>query len=504
MSAEADVLIVGAGPTGLTLACDLVRRGITCRIIDRSPGPQEGSRGFGVKPRTLAVFDALDVAGTVLAAARADSHLRVYFGTDLIYTGRSRPTAPTADTPYPDPVSLPQWRTEAILRARLAELGEKVRFGASLTGLDQDADGVTATIAAGGEEETLRVAYLVGCDGGGSTVRKLLGIGFPGRTEEDLRALLADVEVHGPEPRDAVHLWLGTRRMMAVRPWPGAATSQVVVSIAPGQTVEPSVEELSRLVAEHSGRDDIRLGTPTWLSVWRYNLRLADRYRSGRAFLAGDAAHVHSPFGAYGMNTGVQDACNLGWKLALAVRGRAAPGLLDTYEAERRPAGRAALDASDRGLSSAVTPPRVLRPVLRHLVGPLLSRMRARGRDDHPTYHDGPLSVQAVRRTRVRAGDPAPDGVLTTPRGDRIRLYDLYRGPGLTALSFGRDHQVHVGDATPHGVTCDDPDATVRGAFGVRPGTTVLVRPDGYIGLIAPTSGPELPAYLTRVLGTTA
>jgi hypothetical protein len=267
--------------------------------------------------------------------------------------------------------------------------------------------------------------------------------------------------------------------------------------------VEPSVAELTRLVAEHSGRDDIRLGTPTWLSVWRYNLRLADRYRSGRAFLAGDAAHVHSPFGAYGMNTGVQDAYNLGWKLALAVRGRAAPGLLETYEAERRPAGKAALDASDRRLSSAVTPPRVLRPVLRHLIGPVLSRMRAGGRDDHPTYHDGPLSVQAIRRARVRAGDPAPDGVLTTPEGDRVHLYDLYRSPGFTALSFDPDEQVRVetpGEATSHDVTYDDPDATVRGAFGVRPGTTVLIRPDGYIGLVAPTSGSELSAYLTRIL----
>ncbi|MGI5226321.1 FAD-dependent monooxygenase [Actinoallomurus sp. CA-142502] len=501
MSAEADVLIVGAGPTGLTLACDLLRRGVTCRIIDRSPGPQEGSRGFGVKPRTLAVFDALDIAGTVLEAARADGHLRVYLGTDPIHTGRREPATPTADTPYPDSVSLPQWRTEAILRARLAELGEKVCFGASLAGLDQDADGVTATIAADGEERTLRTAYLVGCDGGGSTVRKLLGIGFPGRTEEDTRALLADVEVRGLEPRDAVHLWLGERRMMAVRPWPGAATSQVVVSIAPGQAVEPSVEELTRLVAEHSGRDDIRLGTPAWLSVWRYNLRLADRYRSGRAFLAGDAAHVHSPFGAYGMNTGVQDAYNLGWKLALAVQGRAAPGLLDTYEAERRPAGKAALDASDRGLSSAVTPPRVLRPVLRLVIGALLSRMRSDGRDDHPTYHDGPLSVQAIRRGRVRAGDPAPDGVLTTPRGDRIHLYDLYRAPGFTTLSFDPERRVRVetaGGATPD--TYDDPDGTARGAFGVRPGTTVLIRPDGYIGLVARTSGPERAAYLDRVL----
>ncbi|WP_329255917.1 FAD-dependent monooxygenase [Actinoallomurus sp. NBC_01490] len=502
MSTDTGVLVVGAGPTGLTLACDLVRRGITCRIIDRSPGPREGSRGFGVKPRTLAVFDALGIADTVIQAARADTHLRVYLGTDPIYTGRSEPAAPTADTPYPGPVSLPQSRTEAILRARLAELGESVRFGSCLTGLDQDADGVTATIATDGEEETLRAAYLVGCDGGGSTVRKLLGIGFPGRTEEDMRALLADVEVHGLEPRDAVHLWLGARRMMAVRPWPGAATSQVVTSIAPGRTVEPSVGELTRLVAEQSGRDDIRLGTPTWLSVWRYNLRLADRYRSGRAFLAGDAAHVHSPFGAYGMNTGIQDAYNLGWKLDLAVRDRAAPGLLDTYEAERRPAGQAALDASDRGLSSAVTPPRVLRPVVRHLIGPLLSRMRAGGRDDHPTYHDGPLSVQASRRTRVRAGDPAPDGVLTTPRGDRIHLYDLYRAPGFTSLSFDRERQVYV--TTPpaytRGTGHDDPDGTVRGAFGVRPGTTVVIRPDGYIGLIAPTSGPELPAYLSRVL----
>ena len=482
MTTSVDVLVVGAGPTGLTLACELVRRGVTCRIIDRSPGPQEGSRGFGVKPRTLAVLDALDVAGAVVDAARTDSHLRVYLGTEPLFTRHDAPAEPTEAAPYPDAVSLPEWRTEAILRARLAELGEKVRFGARLTGLDQDADGVTATIRG---EEPLRAAYAVGCDGGGSTVRGLLGIGFPGRTEEDMRALLADVEVGGLEPRDAVHLWMGPEGMLAVRPTPGAATCQVVASQAPG---EPAAD-LRRLVARHSGRDDIRLGTPTWQSEWRYNLRLADRYRSGRVFLAGDAAHVHSPFGAYGMNTGIQDAANLGWKLALAVRGRAARGLLDTYEAERRPAGRAALDASDRRFSSAVMPPRVLRPVLRYVIGPALSRMRASGRDDHPTYHDGPLTVQTVRRTRVRAGDPAPDGRLP----DGSRLYDLYRDPALTLLAAvpPRDlpEEVHA-----HAV----PDATLHHVFGVRPGTAALIRPDGYTGLLAPPT--ELRPYLTRIL----
>lgn len=526
------VLIVGAGPTGLVLACDLLRRGAACRIIERSPGPQPGSRGFGVKPRTLAVLDALGAARPVLDAGRPDTHLRVYLGTEPLLTRRTTARTPSPAAPYPNGVSLPEWRTEAILRERLAALGGAVEFGTSLTGFEQDADGVTATVMTDGAERTVHVAYLVGCDGGGSTVRRLAGIAFTGRTDEDARALLADVEVRGPEPRDAGHLWLGAGGIMAIRPTPGAVTSQIVVSLEPGAPAEASAAELRRLVAARSGRDDIELGEPEWLSIWRYNLRLAERYRDGRVFLAGDAAHVHSPFGAFGMNTGIQDAANLGWKLALALRARRTPSpggtvecLLDTYEGERRPVGRAVLDASDRQFGAFTMPPRVLRPFLRGLARPVLASRDRRGRDDHPRYPAGPLTVQRVARTRVRAGDTAPDGGLRTACGTPIRLYDLYRTPGFTLLTFGdvtplpgphatdvrtyriapgtsRDigaRQMAAGSRVPDGGALTDPRGRVRRRFGVPLGAMVLVRPDGYVGLVAgPGDTGTVAAYLDR------
>ncbi|HEY3684618.1 MAG TPA: FAD-dependent monooxygenase [Streptosporangiaceae bacterium] len=504
ISVDTEVLVAGAGPTGLTLACDLLRRGVACRIVDAAPGPQEGSRAFGIKPRTLAVLDALGAAAPVVREASAGAGLRVYLGTGPLFTRRGTVREPTPAEPYPNAVSLPEWRTEAVLRARLADLGGKVEFGARLTGLNQDGDAATAVLTTSAGEERVRAAYVIGCDGGGSTVRGLAGIAFTGRTDEDARALLADVEVRGLTPPGAVHLWLGERSMVAVRPTPGATTSQVVASLDPGEDPEVSLDALRRVVAARTGRDDLAYGAVTWLSTWRYNLRLAERYRSGRVFLAGDAAHVHSPFGAFGMNTGVQDAYNLGWKLALRLRGHAGDGLLDTYEAERLPVGRAVLAASDSSFGAFTTPPRFLRPVIPYLIRPFLARADRRGRDDHPRYPAGPLTAAPRARARVRPGDTAPDGTLAGPDGRPVRLYDLYRDPAFTLLSFGAPAPVatrHRPYVRAHAVAADglhDPGGAVRGRFGVRHGTAVLIRPDGYVALVARPD--EVDTYLDDVL----
>ena len=519
-----DVLIAGAGPTGLTLACDLARRGIDCRVIEQLPGPATGSRGFTLKPRSLEVFDDLGVVDRITAAADLQARTRFYLGTPLLFDMRVPPAPPTASRPHSNPVALPQWRTESILRDRLAELEGKVEFSRRLTGFTADGDGVTATVEgpSGAGPETVRARYLVGADGGHSRVRRALGLRFSGSTEE-AGALIADVRVEGLADRDAVHLWMAEDgHILVARPVPHGDSSQVVASLqqdSSGQWPQPSLDTLQRAVIERTGRRDIRLADPTWLSVWRYNLRMVDTYRAGRVLLAGDAAHVHSPFGGHGMNTGIQDAHNLGWKLGLVLRGISEEGLLDTYQTERLPVARAVLADSDRRFSAA-TPPRAMRPVLRFVVKSFLARQQRRDRNDHPTYRTGPLTVHlAGRRSPLHAGDVAPDGSVRTADG-AARLFDVLRGPHATLLTFGTgpgseihraisgledhmrayavvpaDHTAFVGPAT-----LVDPTGHLFRVYGAREGTLVVIRPDGYIGLIAHRpAGAALRDYCHRM-----
>ncbi|MBF6413879.1 FAD-dependent monooxygenase [Nocardia cyriacigeorgica] len=490
------VLIVGAGPTGLTLACELARWGVDCRIMEQQSAPQTGSRGFALKPRTLDVLDDLGVVEHVAREALDHTPIRFHLGAPLLFDLTVPATDPTPARPHPNVLSLPQWRTEAILRDRLTELGGRVEFGCRVADFTQTGDGVTARIEGGGVTETIHADYLVGTDGGGSSVRRRLGLPFEGTTNDDARALLADVRVDGLSHPDAVHLWMVTDGLLVIRPTPDPGTCQVVASLPNrhGRQLEATPDALRQLVEQRTGRTDIGLGEPTWLSVWRYNLRMVDRYRDGRVFLAGDAAHVHSPFGAYGMNTGIQDAYNLGWKLALTLRG-ADETLLDSYEVERLPIARTVLADSDQRFSTVATPPRLLRPALRLFIKPMLTRAQHRDRADYPAYRTSPLSMQrGGRRSIVRAGDPAPDGLLA----GGVRLYDLFRGPHFTALTFGHQHEtsptpdlVHAyaiasieGKSHADSPVHLDPSGAVSRSFGARNGTLVVIRPDGYIGLI--------------------
>jgi 2-polyprenyl-6-methoxyphenol hydroxylase-like FAD-dependent oxidoreductase len=498
---ETEVVVVGAGPTGLTLACDLARRGIACRIVERSTEPAQGSRGFTLKPRSLEALDDLGVADRVVAAAAVESRLRFHLGTERLFDLAVPPGTDPA-RPYPNPIGLPRWRTEALLRERLAELGERVEFGCRLTDITPDPDGVTATLANG---ETVRARYLVGSDGGRSTVRGSLGIPFPGRTSEDMRALLADVRLEGLDRDAGVHLWMNTDgHLVVARPTPHEDVWQVVSSLRADEP-EPSLETLRKAVRAATGRSDVRVSDPRWLSVWRYNLRMVDTYRVGPVFLAGDAAHVHSPFGGHGMNTGIQDAYNLGWKLDLVLRGAASDRLLDTYQDERLPAARAILADSDRQLSG-ITPPRLLRPLLRLVLRAAFARQQRRTRDDHPTYRTGPLTVnRSVRRSPVRAGDVAPDAPILRD-GKAARFVDVLRGPHFTVLAFGSAAVPELGPLAPHArvVTVGDglldPTGDLRRAYAATPDTTVVIRPDGYIGLLAHRDGGRMAADYARTV----
>lgn len=467
------VLVVGAGPTGLALALDLARRDIPVRIVDKAATFFAGSRGDGIQPRTLEVFDDLGVLDAVLAAGMPTPVMRVHLDGEFVAERRmSEPVEPTPAVPYPNLWVLGQSRTEAILRDRLAEFGAHVELGTALTGFTQDDDGVTATLERDGTREIVRAAYLVGADGGKSTVRKTLGIPFEGSTDESLRMLLGDVRADALDHEFGYWFAAADEPMqgIALSPLPGGRQFQFAAPL--NGDAEPSLELLQEYVDRYCGRDDVTLTDLTWVTVWRPNIRLARRFRDGRVFLAGDAAHAHPPTGGQGMNTGIQDAYNLGWKLAAALSGD--DTLLDSYEAERRTVAAEVL-----GLSSAL---------LDKLVDGANDAME-RGPETQQldiSYRD------PAAREQLAVGDRAPDAPVKDERGRAVRLFDLFRGPHATVLSFGTPTE-----AGPHAYAVVRPGAQVTGphvvdvdghahaAYAASEGTRVLVRPDGYIGALS-------------------
>ncbi|HEX4246327.1 MAG TPA: FAD-dependent monooxygenase [Pseudonocardia sp.] len=477
------VLIVGAGPTGLTLACDLARRGVPCRVIDRAPGLFVGSRAKGLQPRTLEVFDDLGVLDAVRAAGAPFPKFRLYAGHDVVWERGmleilgAPPLPRDSATPYLDPWLIPQWRTDRILADRFAELGGTVEHDTDLTGLAQDDTGVTAQTNRG----PIRADYVVGCDGGHSTVRKLLGVGFEGDTYETERTLIGDVRVDG---LDGVFCHMFSRagdvtKRVSLWHLPGSPYHQFVASMAADEVPELTLDGMRELLRERSGRTDIRLHDLRWISLYRLNVRMVQRYRTDRVLLAGDAAHVHSSASGQGLNTSVQDAYNLGWKLAAVVAG-ASEDLLDTYEAERIPVAGGVL-----GLSTEM-----YRRNFR--TGPAPGAGQPAFHQLDITYRGGPLALDdRPDPGALRAGDRAPDGLLA----DGTRLFDLFRGPHCTLLAFGAADGGADGefDIPVHRV----PGAAAYDGFDTGAGTFALVRPDGHLGAVS-ASAATIRGYLAQ------
>ncbi len=389
-----DVLIAGAGPTGLALGIDLARRGVRALIVERQPALSPGARGTGLQPRTQEVYDDLGVLPAVQAAGGRYPRLALWEDGRIVRTQEMvESVEPTPGSPYSNALMIPQWRNVQLLHERLSELGGGVRFGTELTRFEQDADGVTARLGlADGGSHTVRARYLVAADGGRSTVRKGLGIGMSGPQLAPGAGVLADLRVDGLD-RDHWHRWmLPNGRFVMLLPLAGTDHFQ---GFAVATTDEPdtSPDEVRALIARWTHLAPEQLGEVLWASVYRPRAGLADRYRRGRILLAGDAAHIHSPAGGQGLNTSVQDAYNLGWKLGQVLRHGAPDALLDTYESERRPIAAGILETSTR----------------LHRSGSLV-----RGRDLHQLgigYPDSPLSTElrhGRRRRRAHRRRPGP------------------------------------------------------------------------------------------------
>jgi 2-polyprenyl-6-methoxyphenol hydroxylase-like FAD-dependent oxidoreductase len=468
------VLVVGAGPTGLTLACDLARRGVPVRIIDRVSEPQTGSRSKFLQPRSLEVLDDLGVIEEILASGNQNLIFRHYLRDRMIR--EIDPQAglhATPDVPYARGAFIPQWRVEEILRARLAELGVRVELGSELVDLTQTGTAATATVVRDGGSERVEVDYLVGCDGGRSGIRKRLGVSFDGATHESQVLLCGDVDVDGLAP-DAWYQWFTDGRPLLLCPLPGTTSWQL--QAAPTDDQEPSLESFQRIVDERAGMP-IRLRNPTWLSTYRVSVRMVDRLRVGRVLLAGDAAHVHPIAGGLGMNTGIQDAYNLGWKLATG-----SSGLVDTYQEERLPIVAWTLATSTASSQEAARG-------FRTGSGGVELVATAGTRQLGLHYRGSRLSRDLVDRTELlSAGDRAPDAPLRMVKGGPARLFDVFRGPGFTLLGFGEGCAGTLGELAGRVTTClVTGNGDAYSAYNVEPhqDMLVLVRPDGYVGLTA-------------------
>ncbi|GLW16365.1 hypothetical protein Stsp01_31080 [Streptomyces sp. NBRC 13847] len=501
--ATVDVLITGAGPTGISLGIDLARRGVRALIVERQDRLSQGARGTGLQPRSQEVYEDL---GLLDAIREVGGH---YPPTALWKDGRITEVHemiervdPTPAVPWSTALMVPQFRTLEVLHARLTEVGGSVLFGTELTEFAQDADGVTARLrGADGTAHTVRAAYLVAADGGRSTVRRALGTAMSGPDLEPGVALLADIRVDGLD-RDHWHRWiLPTGGFIGILPLAGTGDLFQTMIAGPGGSPDHSAETVRALLAEHTHLTAEQIREVVWTSLFRPRAGMADSYREGRVFLAGDAAHVHSPAGGQGLNTSVQDAYNLGWKLGLVLRHGAPDTLLDSYGAERRPIAADILETSTR----------------LHRSGSL-----RRGRDLHQLgvgYPDSPLSREL--RTDLAegvpvAGDRAPDAPCRTADGRTARLFDAFRGPHFTLLVLGGAAldatALPTDPALLRIVRVDGPDADlldadghVRDAYGSAP-AVLLVRPDGYLALGAPDEDAtaEVATALADLIGTTA
>lgn len=538
MVTATDVLIAGAGPVGLTVAIELARHGARCRIVDPLFEPPRYAKAVGVQPRTLEVFERMGVVHQILdAAVQMRGHI-VYVNGEQV--GRMDLVLPD-DVPYQF-IALPQYATERVLRSEAAARGVVIERGWRLTGFAQDPDGVTATLTAqNGSGQTVRAGYLVGADGAHSITRKALGLTFEGAAFDE-QYMLGDVEVDWSLPPGyairAMNQTDGTTNdLLVCIPLPGRGRYRMSMLVPPDLATDASggVQHrfesgtkpqlshiqavLDRLAPEPTTARNLR-----WSSVFRISHRIVDAYGRGRVFVAGDAAHIHPPTGAQGMNTGIQDAQNLAWKLALAVTGVAADGLLDSYDAERRPVGeevvgRTVRSARDGIGADSTDASYVVRREAQLLIDYAGSPVVAASGPDDPPPRPGQRAPDARGLTRAVVTDP-------------LRLFTLMDGTRHTVLCYAGaeagldvvadlEAAAEAATAAAHGradvyvvahpdakvdttvlPVINDTDGDFAQAYSPKPLSVFVIRPDGYVGYA--TRGAidrvQLDAFFKRVL----
>lgn len=541
-----DVLIVGAGPVGLALACSLRLHGIDCAIVDKTTGPVRESRATDIHARTLELCASLGVIDDLLARGKR-SHGAWFYSDGYRVAGFSTKELPT---PYPFILGIPQYATEEVLLARLKELGGDVLRQHSLTSLTNHDDYVIAKIKNEKDEELIfDVPFVVGCDGATSTVRKHLGLPFEGETYEE-RFLLADMRIEWPLSKDELHLFLTDEGFFMVLPMPEGWV-RTFASVAPeNEDLHANLDSFERMIQK---RVDVpcTVVESGWIAEFNIHRRMVPHYRQGRVFLAGDAAHIHSPVGGQGMNIGIQDAMNLGFKLALVAQGKAHSELLDSYEIERHHAAARTLRDTHLATTLSLFQSPWLR-IPRDLMGRATQGSTALARwmceliaSFHNDVRDSP-AVESVRgsllqtdviadltteepslfehlsySTGTRAGERAPyakfgeNDEYSSFSLQASHLHTLFLFDGLARTTEGYHKLARIAQNVeqvfpgvlrtvvivpdserptelPVGVTViADPGAKLHDAYQAQAECAFLIRPDGYVAFRCQPADPE-------------
>ena len=524
-SAAVPVLVVGAGPTGLTMAAELARYGIACRLIDKGAGPTQLSKAIGMQARTLEILDNLGIIDEILAAGHVVHGLSGHVNARRIFHF----TYDELDSPYPLLLNIVQSDTERILGGLVARHGIAVEWETELLDFTQDAAGVDVRVRRpDGTDEEIRAQWLVGCDGARSFIRHALDMTFEGQTYDEYFAL-ADARIDWRLPDDEIHAFVNPDGVLFVLPLGEgrhrlilADKSRDVDGDGNPDAPDPSFEDFQRAM-EIRGPGDTTVSDPGWMTAFRVNARVAGRHRVGRAFVAGDAAHIHSPVGGQGLNTSVQDAHNLAWKLAHVLNGDADESLLDTYDAERGPVAQSVIKMTN-GLTHVLTLDNVGAQHVRNVIMPLVGHVDAVTRqiaaqDSEITVNYRHSPIVGEFRDGVfgqlrfaggpRPGDRAPDVqplVLQDDAGDRF--FDVIRNATWhTLLLFEGDEpseatrqtlaelaaeaersypgrlRAYVVAAEPGEGRIGDPDGLLHERYHAEDPSLYVIRPDGYIAL---------------------
>lgn len=508
---DADVLIVGAGPTGLVLGLWLTRLGVRVRIVDRTAEPGTTSRALAVQARTLEFYQQIGLADTVVACGRQIAAVNLWSaGTQVAHAVFGDMGA--GISPFPYALIYPQDEHERLLIERLAAAGVAVERDTTLTAFEQRADGVVARLErTAGSLDICHARYIAGCDGAHSTVREALHIGFPGGTYEHL-FYVADVAATGPAMNGELHAALDTTDFLAVFPLKQDGHARLIGTVrvdSEHQRDDLSWGDVSTRVIEWMRIDVHRVN---WFSTYHVHHRVADRFRDGRAFVLGDAAHIHSPVGGQGMNTGIGDAVNLAWKLAAVVNGRADPSLLDTYQPERIAFARRLVATTDQAFTGVVSSGAFARHIRLDVVPaalPIAFAVRATRR----------FMFRTVSQTAINyRGSSLSDGHAGSVHGgDRLPWVSNAAANGADNFAALRsiDWQVHVyGCADPDVVSLSMGRSLPLHVFpwrhgmeraGVHRDAIYLVRPDGYVAVASRHAGARrIAAFLdTRQLSST-
>lgn len=532
MAGATEVLIAGAGPVGLALALELQRFGIRFRIIEKKSERSTTSKALGLQPRLSEVFAIQGIAEKFFARGFSGVRaLNLRAGEETLVKIEMHPPSNQAgrDACQPRMLVLPQSATEAILEETLAERGTLVERRRELIGFNQTQEGVSALVLdEDGSEETIGARFLVSCEGAHSFIRKQAGLSFSGATFP-LRFLLADVTMDWDLPADEVQAWFHRDGSFAAIPF-GAQKWRLIVECAEDSSDAPqevTLQLLQDLLLERTGKKDVRIRDPLWLSDFRINARMVDRFRERRVFLAGDAAHIHSPAGGQGIATGVQDATNLAWKLAATLRDGAPDSLLETYEEERQPIAKNVL----RGTSAVSSVMFAMNPIAQFLRAriffPILrtsfvqKQMFAKMSQLEMNYRGGSLSMHSdkwrpLSRVRVRAGDRTPD-VVFKKAGEKISLLHLIGTCGFLAVfGDGRNHQeiaraLSTLRIRPFVISTRATDASAaecledvygdfRRLYGAEGPFLYVIRPDGHVALFQRDAEPNaLADYLKKI-----